>query len=344
MPIRIIGPYPHRGRVRFRIQTGPGAYSWAGAGETEHEARLLAEARAQGLQDQVDLTVGGLVDRYLEWLRAMDRKPGTVETARNKLQMILGPLMHLESASVTVHRARARYADLAAEAAAATHHIALGRARSLWKWAIRQGLVRSNPWLEVDKTGRPKRGKPQLRIDEARRLADVCMSAVMESDGALAILVAQFLALRSSEIVQRDVRDADDDCRLLWIPDAKTPAGKRIAEIPESIQDATRARVKGRKPTEPLFRKYGGGRPSRSWFGHQLRSFCAAAGVPIISPHALRGQWATIAVESGALSHMVAAQLGHASFAVTAAHYAKPGSVERAQQTKRTKLLQGRRT
>lgn len=65
--------------------------------------------------------------------------------------------------------------------------------------------------------------------------------------------------------------------------------------------------------------------------------------MPIVCPHALRGGWATIAYGSGALSHAVAAALGHASPKITEAHYAKPEAVQDAKQARKLRVLQGGR-
>ena len=447
---RIAGPYPHRGGWRCKVYSRAGVFTWTRACEEESEAKGAAEGLVRAFQHQVSLAIGGLIEQYLAWLRANDRKPLTLAAARGHLLKLLGPLSHLEAASITPHRARARYMELATEVveppkideralvrravkriaaeerrwlqqlierpargvrlistedgrrgreelletferraatgyldrrktdpvylsalwdkaealfrklrtaaeerrtrkktvAAATHHEALRRSRTLWKWAQRQGLVRSNPWLEVDKVGRAKKGKPQLRIDEARKLADACMADVMVSDGALAVLIGQMMALRSSEVIFRVVRDADDRDeqdrpRLLWIPDTKTPAGKRALEIPGALRDAIAARVQGQPPDAPLLRASGGIVPSRAWFRRHLLHYCERAGVPPICPHALRGQWATIAVESGALTHAVAEALGHASFETTATHYAKPEAIDTARQRKRLGVLTG---
>ena len=64
-----------------------------------------------------------------------------------------------------------------------------------------------------------------------------------------------------------------------------------------------------------------------------------AAGVPVVCPHSLRGVWATAGVRSGALSHTVAAALGHGSFAVTAKHYVQPGAVDGARTERLVQLL-----
>ena len=53
----------------------------------------------------------------------------------------------------------------------------------------------------------------------------------------------------------------------------------------------------------------------------------------------LRGLWATAGVRSGALSHTVAAALGHGSFAVTAKHYVKPGALDGARTERLVQML-----
>jgi hypothetical protein len=63
------------------------------------------------------------------------------------------------------------------------------------------------------------------------------------------------------------------------------------------------------------------------------------AEVPIVCPHSLRGLWATVSVSSGALSHAVAAALGHGTFAVTAKHYVKPGAIDGARTDRLMQML-----
>ena len=61
-----------------------------------------------------------------------------------------------------------------------------------------------------------------------------------------------------------------------------------------------------------------------------VRRLCQRAGVPTVCTHSLRGLWATLAVQSGAASHVVAANLGHHSFQVTERHYAQGAAVKNA--------------
>jgi site-specific recombinase XerD len=56
-----------------------------------------------------------------------------------------------------------------------SHHLLLRRIKHFYKWAVSRRYVTSNPFAEVSPIGRPRRGKQQLRIDEARKLVAAAM-------------------------------------------------------------------------------------------------------------------------------------------------------------------------
>lgn len=342
MPVRISErAYEHRGKWRYRITEGPGLYSWAPAGRTEADAREAAEGLAEGLQEQVDQTVGGLIELYLAYLRAMDRRESTIKGVRVKLVQMLEPWTGRDPRSITAKQAEQRYLQVAATCAAATHHEALSKTRSLWAWAVRREHVRANPWQGVELIGKPRRGKPQLRIDECRRLRDTCLAIL--DDGAVAVLVLLLMGLRASEVVSRVVRDLDDGGRKLIIPDAKTKAGKRPAEIPQELQAPLRARAAGQPPDALLFQGASGRRVSRWWLQDQVAKYCKLAGVPLVPPHGLRGSLASLLYSADAAPQLVAAVLGHASPGVTEAHYADRAAVKGAEIRRRLGVLDGKR-
>ena len=72
-----------------------------------------------------------------------------------------------------------------------------------------------------------------------------------------------------------------------------------------------------------------------------VRRLCQRAGVPAVCTHSLRGLWATLAVQSGAVSHAVAASLGHQSFEMTERHYAQGSAVANAATARVLGLLGG---
>lgn len=215
--------------------------------------------------------------------------------------------------------------------AVATHHAVLRRIKCFFKWAVARRYLDANPFAEVRSVGTPPRGKPQLRIDEARRFVACALDHVRRLDvGATAALMQIFLGLRPTEAMVRVVRDLDDEGRVLWIPFGKTPNARRRLQVPDILRDILLQHARDKPADAPLLGPPGESLHTRHTLVHRLKQLCQAALVPWVCPHSLRGLNATLALEAGATAHHVAAALGHASFAMTARHYANPSTVANA--------------
>lgn len=334
------GPYQHRGRWRFRVRLSAGSYAWGPGGVTESAARQLAEEYYAGRQSQLDLTVGGLVEKYLQYLRDMDRAESTVQGAAVKLRCLVDAIADRSIASVTTQTAKLRYDAVVKDYAAASHRTSLKYARMAWRWAMDNRLAKSNPWASVRPVGRANKGKPQLTLDEARQLVNVGLKHAVSDDGALAVMMALLMALRSSEITKRVVRDVDDGGRRLVVKRAKTAAGNRAPEIPDCLAVAISTRCHGRS-AEALLLPTLYQRPASSaqWLAEQVRLYCDLAKVPQVCPHALRGSVASIAAEAGALPHWISGLLGHASTEVTKQHYITKTALASGEQGRRLGAL-----
>ncbi len=84
----------------------------------------------------------------------------------------------------------------------------------------------------------------------------------------------------------------------------------------------------GKSPDALLF---GPGKPlNNDYLWDRLQRYRVLAGVPKVCPHSLRGLHSTIAMGRGAISGVVAADLGHGSFAITARHYVNPQTLANA--------------
>ena len=95
-----------------------------------------------------------------------------------------------------------------------------------------------------------------------------------------------------------------------------------------------------RAPDAPLFGLGRTGKPRhRQVFWRTVGDICQAAGVLSVCPHSLRGLWATLGVQSGAVSHAVAASLGHGSFSMMERHYAQPEAVSGAKTARMVEML-----
>lgn len=219
----------------------------------------------------------------------------------------------------------------------------LAQVKTFLGWCVKMKLAKVNPAANVEGKGRHRHGKPQLRIDEARKWlnAAVRMATTAESErereGAVKAMMTLGMGLRESEVLRREVRDVDDGGCLLWVPDTKTEAGRRTQEVPDFLRPFLLAQTKGRQATEPLFRYRTRG-VGRKW----VQRICKRAGVMKVGAQSMRGLHATLAVDAGITSHAVAAALGHQSFTTTARSYAKAEAVTAAKQRRTTRVLSGK--
>jgi integrase len=218
-----------------------------------------------------------------------------------------------------------------------THRNTLAEARMLAKWAVKKRWLRSSPVDDIEGKGKRRHGKAQLRIDEARNwMAKAAELADAGEGGAVAAMMTLLLGMRASEIVSRVVRDLDDDGRLLWIPDAKTEAGKRTLRVPDMLRPYLQRLVDGRKPEELIF-----GVHWRDWPREWVQAICEKAAVPLVCAHSMRGLHSTLAMDAGVTGHVVAASLGHESVSTTVQSYAQPQAVEGARQRRALRVLAG---
>lgn len=204
-----------------------------------------------------------------------------------------------------------------------THRNGLAVAKAFGAWCVKQRWLRENPFAEIKGRGRRKRGKPQLRIDEARRFQAVCLElAARERDiGAVLALGYLLLGARAGEIVLRQVRDVDDGGRVLWVPNSKTAAGRRELGVPQQLAPHLADLAAGRPPAAPLFEHAAGRARAQDWAREQVTRICKLAGVPRVTPQGLRGTLATMGREIGHTSQQVADLLGHASPVITNRSY-----------------------
>jgi len=204
-----------------------------------------------------------------------------------------------------------------------------------------------NPFGAVTPVGKPKAGKKQLRIEEARLFIETALKRYEKKRKPvlLAAVMALTMGLRASEILKRQVRDLDDGCGILWIDQGKTHNARRHLRIPEFLRLLLQELIKGKGPESFLFPSELPGqsvRRQRLWA--VVQDICKQAGVTRVCAHSLRGLYATLAVESGALSETVAASLGHGSFSMTEKHYAQQSSVSNVKTARVESMLSSQRS
>jgi len=339
-PARVLGPYQERGRWRLIVVEDGGRRSVFFP--TQGEA-LKFKA---GTEREIELPPSRrITDLLAEW-RAQRHREGqckakSIDNQIGRLQGFFASVFEEDIAALTPRRAAALYQEAREKIsprtgrplAAASHRLDLQLAQCFYGWAMRQGYVGATPFRDVRPVGKVKAGKPQLRIEEARRFTSAALSLFEETERPLAIgaLLALTMGLRTSEVLDRVVRDVDDGARYLWIDAGKTAHARRHLEVPEMMQPYLLRLTQGKREEDWLFAGRKDGRPAvRQTMLDTVKLLCQRAGVPMVCTHSLRGLWATLAVQSGAASHVVAANLGHHSFKVTERHYAQSSAVENA--------------
>jgi integrase len=331
MATSVHGPYKHGRRWRVLVRSD-GAQS-AVSFESEAEAnkfRDAAERQASGV------TLALAIDRYEMSLRERGLRKNTWQTTIIRMRQVFAKNLGKAPAEISPFVAKRIYQQMTSELSVDSHRNRLSEAKAFFKWCIKEGLVKRNPFDAVEPVGRRKRGKPQLSIDEARKLTALCMERAADGEhGAMAVLLCLYLGLRSTEATDRVARDFDDGCSVLWIRGAKTAAGERRVEIPDALRGLLAGFLAGKHSKEHVLPL------DRFTLRRELRRYCADAKVQTVCVHSLRGLHATLATSAGATSHLVSQALGHTSEAMTARHYTDARATEQATTTRVLRVLHG---
>jgi integrase len=333
----VTGPERHRNKWRVRIhqRENDGIRSTRiRSFSTEKEADEFIRA-FRVVCKTAGKSIGEAVNEYMQYCKDKGNKTRTMETARWRLTNILD----LEAPLVELRAAKAqRLYDAVCESGLSvdSQRTSLIQAKAFGGWCVRAKMMTSNPFDGIEPKGRVNRGKAQMRIDESRKLKEFCLAN--PSDGALIVLLAGWRGLRASEIVGLKKRDVDDNGTLLWVADrdGKTEAARRRLRIPEWMRAAVARQCEQVTHVDGWLFTVGddcnkernaeigiatrGHRPTSR---HRALDFAqnamAAAGVPVISLHGLRGLFSTLTA-TDELSGL-AKEMGHTSETMTLKHY-----------------------
>lgn len=344
---RIHGPYKDKGRDRWRVIEVRGDGTRAVVFFTTEAEALKYVAAAKKVA--IGRTVGGAVTDYLTHLRATPaprggiRRDSTLELNRTRLVHFLGlPDRDRPLGTVTVQYARQLFDDRAAVVKPDTLIAELAAIRRWARFCKDEGWWQKDPFEGLQVVGDLSTGKPQLREDEARRFL---ATALLEgSQGGLAAALALLTGMRASEITGLVVRDLDSGGKVLWVADnavrkLKTRKSRRL-QVPTLLVDRLVKLTAGRDPDHRLFTdpdcKNG---VHRYWLYNHVERLCVAAGVPRVSPHGLRGTFATLAREVMS-TEKVAATIGNLP-RVSATNYIEAGAAESADARRLAEAIGG---
>lgn len=306
---RAYGPYKHRDKWRVVVIGADGTRVTA-----TYASKATAEERIREVNSEaIGRTVSDAIDVYMAASTIKARSKRTVEY---RLRGITGDGDRLLR-RLTPKVARELFDARAVTTSGDTQFHELASVRSLMKWCIGKGWIKDDPYAGIELTKSRRRGKKQLRIDEARRLLDACFAE--DSKASTAVAMTLLFGMRASSITDRPIRDLDDGGRVLWIEDDKTESGNRALGVPEVLRGRL-LELAGKRPGDArLFVD-----TDRSWLRYHVGRMCRVAGVPVVCPHGLRGTHASLARPVVPVEH-VARVLGHAGPAITRSTYIAPG-------------------
>lgn len=309
---RAHGPYRHGNKWRVHFVSGSG-----GDRTTTYEV-FASRAEAQKCKDAATdeaqgITVSAAVKAFLDVTRARGRAELTVKAYDQRLHQLLADYLQRPIRSIA-RRGAELYAAVLAGRGADTHQNLLVAGRLWARWCVKQGWLRDDPFVDVELVGQRVHGadKARLTVDESRKLEAWCLARPGDQSAALT-LGYLYLGSRNTELARRDVRDLDDGGRLLWIGKTKNRAGRRKLRVPDELGALLLVLCTGRAGDSPIFVDTRGNRMSRNVARKLVRRVCAAAGVPVLPPQALRRTQASLATEAGETSLAVARHLGHAA-------------------------------
>ncbi len=331
---RVSGPYFDANTQTYRIILFDGGKRKSvGSIKSMEEALSIKAELERNLQAESTILIGTAIEEFRMDKQKQGLKAHSLRILDYKLRYFL-PLDQ-PVGSFTANQAQKLYEAETVKVSrfgrvmrAQTHRKLLCIAKQFFCWAVGRKYIRVNPFAGVKPVGKPRAGKDQLRIDEARRLTQVLLSAAAQGEeGAVATYTQLVLGLRSSEVLNREVRDLDDAGRVLWIPSGKTDNARRRLEVPEPLRALLLSQAAGKPPERLLF---GSDREQpyfAIWQWRQVRKYCQLAGLQRVCPHSLRGLHSSLAIAAGCTANVVASSLGHGSFAITAQHYVDPDTL-----------------
>jgi integrase len=343
---KVYGPFKDKNREKYRVKV----FDTLTHKQTNYTFDSEDEARAAipRIRRQYRRPIGVLVETALSEYRhhlevrgnipGRPNKPRTVAETMRRLGTVFAPLGKVLTGELTkdsmaqIWEVRAK--DLLA---VDTQRNTVAQMKTFVGWLTKKEWVQVTDLFDgIEVLGRRRKGKPQLTEDESRLFLSTALSLGKAGDrGAIAAACALLLGMRAGEITGRIVRDLDARGTKLRITEAKTQAGIRTIKIPLILQPLLGELAKGKQPGELLF-----GEVDRHWVLRSTHRICRTAGVPIVPAHGLRGTHARLAVEAGTSGEVVAASLGHESFATTASHYSGPDAVSGAMVARVVDLLQ----
>ncbi|MFO0580165.1 MAG: tyrosine-type recombinase/integrase [Polyangia bacterium] len=341
-------------RLRFRIHVFDGSTTTKPSFSTIEEAEKARQRFERELANRREASVSDLIEAYMHHHRVVKgNRPRSSTNTEERLRRFFERCPDLYLRSITPQKAEELYEVHVATPnrktgqplAACTQHHDLKKVRALFGWAVKRGMLLVNPFAGVELIGRPKKGKRQLTLDQAKQFFRAALTRFEQRGDklALAAIVALTTGARASEVMNRTVGELDEGGTALVVQEReatldeegaelKNKKASRVLEIKQPLPAYLLALAAGKPPTALLFRNSGTKVDSaRILLRRKIRKICAEEGLPLVTTHSFRGLFATMLFRKSRDTSAVAELMGHTDFGMTRQAYLAPGTYEKAQ-------------
>ena len=224
---------------------------------------------------------------------------------RESLNIFIGELKKNGSATATISRC-------------------IASIRSFFNFMLQEGIIESNPALELESPRIEKKLPRVLTTEEVDQL--LCQPKPGEHNGLRDRAMLELLyasGIRVSELVSLNITDFDPlvgylRCRGKGMKERIVPIGSIAINYVNDYLDKSRTKLLKKNGEPSLFVNHHGSRMTRQGFWKILKKYVRKSNINgDVTPHTLRHSFATHLLENGADLRSVQEMLGHADISTT---------------------------
>lgn len=142
---------------------------------------------------------------------------------------------------------------------------------------------------------------PRMPIPKKATPETILAARVAAAERRCGAALPALTGMASGELLHLGPDRVDFEGGAIWIRgepgeawDVKTASRRRIVDLPLELAADLELLCDARKGTRYLFQQLDGTARTPTWLLKLVRSVCVAAGVRVVSPHGLRGTWASV--------------------------------------------------
>jgi integrase len=259
-----------------------------------------------------------LVGLYLDDLRRRV-SPRTLYVARCYLNPVLAACGRIIVRQLRRQHVEDAISKHAAWNSSTRYHVTC-RIVAAFNWAVREGIIQTNPLQGIHKPLPRSRGtRVLITPDEYARLYDAAPEYLQH-----VLFALHETGCRPCEVLTVEAKDFDAELGV-WVLERHKTAHEtgrpRIVYLTPTLVELCKL-LANRHPTGPLFRRRSGKPfPPAYYLARLVRQLRTKLGIKGAIPYSLRHGWATDALSAGVPDAHVAELLGHTGTAMLHRHY-----------------------